>query len=202
MILNDPCPLLTFPLPFQSPFHLSSLTILNLSAYFLHSAFCPTLWRIFSEDVYSVCSFSINLSSSLTRTSFQLTPHLHLKCCSRDYPRGSVVQNLSSNKGDVGLSFGWGTKIPHATGQLSPCAMTGESIHTATKTQHSQNKWGAAQLLLPNRRLAQILRPSWKLLLLLLIRLYVDHSYNPFPRVTFCKFIPLVVCMHLLTVPC
>ena len=41
-----------------------------------------------------------------------------------------MVKNLPSNAGDVGSIPGRGTKIPHAVGQLSPCA--------ATKTQRSQ----------------------------------------------------------------
>ena len=43
----------------------------------------------------------------------------------RDFPGVSVVKNLPSNAGYVGLIPCWGTKIPHATGQLSQ--------HTATK---------------------------------------------------------------------
>ena len=38
-----------------------------------------------------------------------------------DFPGGPVVKNLPSNAGDTGLILGRGTKIPHATGQLSPC---------------------------------------------------------------------------------
>ena len=37
----------------------------------------------------------------------------------RDFPGGPVVKNLPSNEGDVGSSPAWGTKIPHAAGQLS-----------------------------------------------------------------------------------
>ena len=37
-----------------------------------------------------------------------------------DFPVGPVVKNLPSNAGDAGSIPGWGTKIPHATGQLSP----------------------------------------------------------------------------------
>ena len=39
-----------------------------------------------------------------------------------------VVQwkNPPSNAGDAGLIPGWGTKIPHAKGQLSPHATTRE----------------------------------------------------------------------------
>ena len=41
----------------------------------------------------------------------------------RDFPGGLVVKNPPSNAGDAGLIPGWGTKIPHAAGQLSPCAL-------------------------------------------------------------------------------
>ena len=47
----------------------------------------------------------------------------------RDFPGGPVEKNLPSNVGDVGLIPGWGTKIPHATGQLSPHATTTEFVH-------------------------------------------------------------------------
>ena len=61
----------------------------------------------------------------------------------RDFPGGSVVKNLPRNAGEVGLIPGWGTKIPHATEQLSPSTTTTEpqrcdywrllSLSTATK---------------------------------------------------------------------
>ena len=37
-----------------------------------------------------------------------------------------MVENPPSNVGDMGLIPGQGTKIPHAVGQLSPCAATTE----------------------------------------------------------------------------
>ena len=37
-----------------------------------------------------------------------------------------MVENLPDNVEDVGLIPGQGTKIPHAVGQLSPCATTRE----------------------------------------------------------------------------
>ena len=43
-----------------------------------------------------------------------------------DFPGGPVVENPPSNAGDVGSLPGRGTKIPHATGQLSLCAATTE----------------------------------------------------------------------------
>ena len=44
----------------------------------------------------------------------------------RDFPRGPVVKNLPYNAGDAGSIPGRGTKIPHATGQLSPRTTTTE----------------------------------------------------------------------------
>ena len=40
-----------------------------------------------------------------------------------------MVKNLPSIAGDAGLIPGWGTKIPHATGQLSQHATTTELAH-------------------------------------------------------------------------
>ena len=74
------------------------------------------------------------------------------KSTPRDFPRGSVVKNLPSNVGDTGLIPGRGTKILHASGQLSPRATTPEHmgcnywahgpqqriLSAATKTQRSQ----------------------------------------------------------------
>ena len=40
-----------------------------------------------------------------------------------------MVRNLPANEGDAGSIPGWGTKIPHAVGQLSPCATTTELTH-------------------------------------------------------------------------
>ena len=40
-----------------------------------------------------------------------------------------VVTNLPSNVRDAGSIPGWGTKIPRATGQQSPCAATTELRH-------------------------------------------------------------------------
>ena len=58
----------------------------------------------------------------------------------RVFPGGPVVKNLPSNAGYVGLIPCWGTKIPHATGQLSQHTATKESPHAKKKSQHSQNK--------------------------------------------------------------
>ena len=67
-----------------------------------------------------------------------------------DFPGGPGVKNPPPNAGDAGLILGRGTKIPHATGQLSPCATTTELVrsgaltpqlergpHAATKSLHA-----------------------------------------------------------------
>ena len=45
-----------------------------------------------------------------------------------NFPSGPVVKNLPSNAGDMGSILGPGTKVPHATEQLSP--------HTTRKPEH------------------------------------------------------------------
>ena len=47
----------------------------------------------------------------------------------RDFPGGPLVKNLPWNTGDMGSLADWGTKIPHASGQLSP--------PTAIKSSHA-----------------------------------------------------------------
>ena len=43
-----------------------------------------------------------------------------------DFPGGPAVKNLPCSAGDVGSMSDLGTKIPRATGQLSPDAATSE----------------------------------------------------------------------------
>ena len=42
----------------------------------------------------------------------------------QDFPGGPGVKNPPSSAGDMGWIPGWGTKIPHAVGQLNPQAST------------------------------------------------------------------------------
>ena len=55
----------------------------------------------------------------------------------REFPGGPMVKNPPSSADGEGLIPGWGTKIPHATEQLSPRALEPthaaqlESLHTA-----------------------------------------------------------------------
>ena len=46
-----------------------------------------------------------------------------------DFPGGPVVKNLPCNAGDAGSIPDRGTKIPHAVGQLSPCATNSEPTY-------------------------------------------------------------------------
>ena len=49
-------------------------------------------------------------------------------------PGGPVYKNLPSNAGDVVSIPGWGTKIPHAMGQLSPHTATTEPTLSGART--------------------------------------------------------------------
>ena len=49
---------------------------------------------------------------------------MDIKNVGGDFPGGPVVKNPPYNAGDTGSIPGQRTKIPHAAGQLSPCATT------------------------------------------------------------------------------
>ena len=66
-----------------------------------------------------------------------LSVQLHkciIKITFRGFPGGPVVKNPPSNAGDAGLIPGRGTKIPHASGQLSPRSPTTEPMHPGAHT--------------------------------------------------------------------
>ena len=58
-----------------------------------------------------------------------------LKTTHWDFPGGPVYGNVPSNAGDESAIPAQGTKIPHATEQLSPRA-TATSPHAATTEAH------------------------------------------------------------------
>ena len=58
----------------------------------------------------------------------------------RDFPGGPVVKNPPSNAGDVGSVPGWGTKNPHAWGQLSPWHHNWRKLMGCNKDPVQQNK--------------------------------------------------------------
>ena len=45
-----------------------------------------------------------------------------------DFPGGPVVKSLPCNIRHMSSIPGWGTKIPHATGQLNPHSATRDSV--------------------------------------------------------------------------
>ena len=56
-----------------------------------------------------------------------------------------MINNLPSNARDAGLIPGWGTKIPHGVGQLSPCTLESmlsikRSSRITVKTHYSKEK--------------------------------------------------------------
>ena len=55
------------------------------------------------------------------------TSHMFSTKHSWDFPGGPVVKNPPSNAGNARSIPGWGTKIPHAAGQLSPSVSTREA---------------------------------------------------------------------------
>ena len=55
----------------------------------------------------------------------------------RDFSGGPVVKNLPPNAGDTGSASGWGTGIPHATGQLSPRALEQPSLYALEPAHHN-----------------------------------------------------------------
>ena len=58
------------------------------------------------------------------------TPKANLKISGFwDFPVSPVVKNLPCNAKDMGSTPGQGTKIPHATEQLSLYATTTEPLH-------------------------------------------------------------------------
>ena len=58
-----------------------------------------------------------------------------------DFPGGPVVKNPSCNAGDAGSTPGLGTKIPHATKQLSPRATARESMHCNERSHDAAKTW-------------------------------------------------------------
>ena len=82
------------------------------------------------------------LRATFKEASFK-QPTVPFKMNSRDFPGGPVVKSLSSDAKDAVSNPGWGTKIPHAMGQLS--------LRTTGKTHPAQwkkKKYSLLNLLL------------------------------------------------------
>ena len=71
------------------------------------------------------------LRATFKEASFK-QPTVPFKMNSRDFPGGPVVKSLPSDAKDAVSNPGWGTKIPHAMGQLS--------LRTTGKTHPAQWK--------------------------------------------------------------
>ena len=59
----------------------------------------------------------------------------------QDFPGGSVVKNMPSHAGDMSSIPAWGTKIPHATRQLSLHATTKEACAPQQNPAQPANKY-------------------------------------------------------------
>ena len=55
---------------------------------------------------------------------------------SGNFPGGPMAKNPPSNTGDAGLIPGWGIKIPHAAGQVSPHATTTDPVCHKLQSPH------------------------------------------------------------------
>ena len=75
----------------------------------------------------------------------------HKKKCTLwgDFPGGPEVKNPPSSAGDMGSIPGRGTKIPHATGQLSPRATTREMPAPQQRARLLQRKMLHATTKIP-----------------------------------------------------
>ena len=61
-----------------------------------------------------------------------------------DLPGGKMVENLPCEVGDVGSIPDQGTKIPHATGKLSPCSAS-TSLRSPEPGHHNLESWCATR---------------------------------------------------------
>ena len=78
------------------------------------------------------------------------------KTSRRDFPGGPVVKNPPSNAGDTSSIPGQGTKIPHATGQLSLPATTTELVRLNKRARVLQT----TKPMLPGARMPQLEREN------------------------------------------
>ena len=70
-----------------------------------------------------------SVESTQLQSQFGVYWRTDLKTYVRDFPGGPVVKNPPCNAEDEGLIPGRRTKMPHASGQLSPCVPTTTPYH-------------------------------------------------------------------------
>ena len=66
-----------------------------------------------------------------------------------------VVKNPPGNAGDTGSLPGWGIKIPHAVGQLSPCAQL-ERLSATTKIRVLQLRMNTAKYIKKKKKISRV----------------------------------------------
>ena len=77
----------------------------------------------------------VRWKSEIPSRRHSVTPFSRVKK-TEDFPGGPVAKNLPLSSGDLGSVPGWGTKILHASGQLSPhAAATEPSCSAALEPQ-------------------------------------------------------------------
>ena len=103
----------------------------------------------YSFILYHFSSKSLNISIIVILNSL-----------SRDFPGGPGVKNPPCNAGYVGLTPGWGTKISHATKQLSPHTATTEPVHLNKRSYVMQLRPDATKEILFLNPYLMILKPG------------------------------------------
>ena len=76
-----------------------------------------------SHNFYHPCTISQKATEGYAPSTKRVNKEKQKELFSEnrgDFPGSPVVKNPPSNVGDVGSIPGWGAKIPHAMGQLSP----------------------------------------------------------------------------------
>ena len=124
-----------FPLPQMGSYSFLTLPITDVAS----SLHFPTLVLIpvgssgSSCSQHSQCHIYLSHHSSISRSIFTWNSNLIRKRPSWRLHGGPVTKNPPSNSGGMGSIPGWGTKIPHAMGQLSPRTTTTENLGPSTR---------------------------------------------------------------------
>ena len=126
-----------FPYPSNSGLCLPKFVFLRTSRIFQMLSYRSRLglFRVQYYFQYNTISIELYLGILKRTSHFQLAKNgrccscslmyfpRHIKTEDRDFPGGPEFKNLPCNARDVGSSPGRGTKVSHAMGQLSPCAL-------------------------------------------------------------------------------
>ena len=91
--------------------------------------------------------------------------NLHIRLY-RDFPGGPVIKNPPSNAVDLGSIPGQGTKIPHASGQVSLHAATTKPAHPGAHTPQLERSLSAVT--------REVREPQWK----------IPHAATKIPHAT------------------